>query len=62
MADREPQGKTEVSVGDCRTGIGEFALRAGLGGERIKITRYGKPIAVIVSLADLAKLEQETAA
>ena len=57
MADNELTGKTEVSIGDCRFGIGEFALRAALGGERIKITRYGKPIAVIVSLADLAKLE-----
>jgi len=62
MADKETTGKAEVSVGECRFSIGEYALRAGLGGERIKITRYGKPIAVIVSLADLAKLEQETAA
>lgn len=55
--DRKPLGVTEIAADDVRSQLGELWGRVAFGGERILITRHGKPIAGIVSAEDLKKLE-----
>ena len=43
---------TAYSVGDARENFAEIINRVAFGGERIVITRHGKPIAAIVSVPD----------
>lgn len=49
------------SIVKARAALGELAIRAGYGNERIRLTRRGKLVAAIVSAADLAKLEGSAA-
>lgn len=53
----EAPARTTFSTDEARVTLGELSLRAGYGGERIILTRRGKPVAAIVGLRDLAKLE-----
>src|SRR6185312_6653657 len=46
----------EVTIEDVRTNLGDLANRVGYGGERLVITRHGKPVAALVSIADLERL------
>lgn len=47
----------EVPLAQLRDTLGDAVVRTAIAGERILITRNGKPKAALVSLADLARLE-----
>jgi prevent-host-death family protein len=51
--------KSEVSIMDLRRGGGDVIARVKIGGETIIVTDYGKPQAAIVSLEDLARIEEK---
>jgi len=42
-----------VSSEEVRDGLGELINRVAYGGERVMVTRRGKPVAAIVSKEDL---------
>jgi prevent-host-death family protein len=46
-----------VNATEARNNFLELINRAGYGQERIQIERHGKPVAVIISCEDLARLE-----
>jgi len=48
----------EIPVTQARADFAELVNRVSYGGERIVMTRHGKPLAAIVSAADLERLEQ----
>lgn len=48
---------TEISVADLRSNLAEFMNRVQYAGERICITRNGKPIAAMISTDDLEYFE-----
>lgn len=47
-----------VNIVEARDILGELVNRVSFGGERIVITKHGKPIAALVSLDDLAALRR----
>lgn len=47
-----------ISASDARASFNDVLSRVGYGKERLTITRNGKPAAVLVSVEDLALLEQ----
>ncbi len=47
-----------ANVVDVRNTLSDFLNRASYQGERIIIERRGKPVAAIVPLADIERLEQ----
>jgi prevent-host-death family protein len=53
---------SEVAAGEARDRLTELVDRARYMGERIIITRHGKPLAVLVGMADLDRLEKSAAA
>ena len=55
---RKPEGgRVEIASAESKDRFGELLGRAAYGGERIVITRFGKPIAAFVGLRDLETLE-----
>jgi len=48
---------TDFGIADLRTHMAEAVNRAAYGGERVILTRRGRPAAALVSLEDLATLE-----
>lgn len=64
--DRGPEDSTETEAGIglelARSTLGELAIRAGYSGERIPLTRHGKPIAFIVGPKDVERLRALDAA
>jgi prevent-host-death family protein len=48
----------EIPVTQARAELAELVNRVVYGGERIVMTRHGKPLAAIVSAADFERLEQ----
>ena len=46
-----------INATDARNRFLDLLNRAGYGKERIQIERHGKPIAVLISCEDLARLE-----
>ena len=46
-----------VSIAEAKASLSELASRA-LAGERFQITRRGKPVAAIVGIEDLARVER----
>lgn len=54
--DRRKQ-RAEVTADAARDNMRDVLNRVEFRGERIVITRHGKDAAVVVSMADLAKLE-----
>lgn len=46
-----------LSVSEARDKLAEVIGRVQYGGERVTISRRGKPVAVVVSVADAAWLE-----
>jgi prevent-host-death family protein len=46
-----------VTLADARDSLGDLVNRAHYGDERVLLTKRGKPVAAIVSLADLDALE-----
>lgn len=53
---------TSLPVQDFRLALAENLERVTFGGERLIVTKNGKPRAAMVSLEDLARLEQLDAA
>lgn len=46
-----------VSVGEARRNLAELVAKVGFGGKRVMLQRHGKPVAAVVSMEDLRKLE-----
>ncbi len=46
----------------ARTELADLVNRAAYGGEHVVLTRHGRPVAAIVSAADLARLDALDAA
>jgi prevent-host-death family protein len=47
----------KVGVHEAKTHLSEYLNRAAYRGERILVERHGKPVAALVSLEDLSRLE-----
>jgi prevent-host-death family protein len=52
----------EVPVTRARADLSDLVNRVAYGGERIALTRHGRPVAAIVSAEDLRRLEEGAAA
>ncbi|WP_328908836.1 type II toxin-antitoxin system Phd/YefM family antitoxin [Streptomyces sp. NBC_00234] len=52
----------EIPVTQARAELAELINRVVYGGERVVVTRHGKPLIALVSAADLQRLEDEEAA
>lgn len=52
----------EIPVTQARAELAELINRVVYGGERVVVTRHGKPLVALVSAADLERLEDEEAA
>jgi prevent-host-death family protein len=48
---------TSVGTHEAKTHLSEYLNRVAYGGERIVVERHGKPVAALVSVEDLQKLE-----
>ncbi|MGW8376876.1 type II toxin-antitoxin system Phd/YefM family antitoxin [Streptomyces sp. ODS28] len=51
----------EIPVTQARAELAELINRVVYGGERVTVTRHGKPLVALVSAADLERLEAEDA-
>ena len=49
----------EIPVTQARAELADLINRVVYGGERVVVTRHGKPLAALVSAADLRRLEEE---
>ncbi len=49
----------EIPVTQARAELAELINRVVYGGERVVVTRHGKPLVALVSAADLQRLETE---
>lgn len=47
----------EIPVTQARAELAELINRVVYGGERVVVTRHGKPLVALVSAADLARLD-----
>lgn len=47
-----------VSVGEARRNLAELVAKVGFGGKRVMLQRHGKPVAAVVSIEDLRRLEE----
>ncbi|XMN10444.1 type II toxin-antitoxin system Phd/YefM family antitoxin [Streptomyces griseobrunneus] len=52
----------EIPVTQARAELADLINRVVYGGERVVVTRHGKPLVALVSAADLEQLEGEEAA
>ncbi|MEV5157782.1 type II toxin-antitoxin system Phd/YefM family antitoxin [Streptomyces sp. NPDC053728] len=52
----------EIPVTQARAELAELINRVVYGGERVVVTRHGKPLVAFVSAADLQRLESEESA
>ncbi|MGV9314596.1 type II toxin-antitoxin system Phd/YefM family antitoxin [Streptomyces sp. NPDC003691] len=48
----------EIPVTQARAELAELINRVVYGGERVVVTRHGKPLVALVSAADLERLER----
>ncbi|MBQ0830559.1 type II toxin-antitoxin system Phd/YefM family antitoxin [Streptomyces tagetis] len=48
----------EIPVTRARAELADLINRVVYGGERVVVTRHGKPLVALVSAADLARLEE----
>jgi prevent-host-death family protein len=48
----------EIPVTQARAELADLINRVVYGGERVVVTRHGKPLVALVSAADLQRLEQ----
>ncbi|MEW2071823.1 type II toxin-antitoxin system Phd/YefM family antitoxin [Streptomyces sp. NPDC007346] len=51
----------EIPVTQARAELADLINRVVYGGERVVVTRHGKPLVALVSAADLERLEGEEA-
>jgi prevent-host-death family protein len=60
MPESEEARKTStVTASEARDSFADLVNRVEYGGERIVVTRHGRPIAALISAADLASLEAQ---
>ncbi|MEV0095455.1 type II toxin-antitoxin system Phd/YefM family antitoxin [Streptomyces sp. NPDC050738] len=52
----------EIPVTQARAELADLINRVVYGGERVVVTRHGKPLIALVSAADLERLESEAEA
>ncbi|NLU73438.1 type II toxin-antitoxin system Phd/YefM family antitoxin [Streptomyces sp. HNM0575] len=52
----------EIPVTQARAALADLINRVVYGGERVVVTRHGKPLAALVSAADLERLQELDAA
>ncbi|HEX5568345.1 MAG TPA: type II toxin-antitoxin system Phd/YefM family antitoxin [Streptomyces sp.] len=52
----------EIPVTQARAELADLINRVVYGGERVVVTRHGKPLVALVTAADLERLEQQDAA
>ena len=52
----------EIPVTQARAELAELINRVVYGGERVVVTRHGKPLVALVSAADLERLEEQSGA
>jgi prevent-host-death family protein len=52
----------EIPVTQARAALADLINRVVYGGERVVVTRHGKPLVALVSAADLEKLQEMNAA
>ncbi|MEV6164572.1 type II toxin-antitoxin system Phd/YefM family antitoxin [Streptomyces sp. NPDC052052] len=52
----------EIPVTQARAELADLINRVVYGGERVVVTRHGKPLVALVSAADLERLENDEAA
>lgn len=52
----------EIPVTQARAELAELINRVVYGGERVVVTRHGKPLIALVSAADLQRLQEEEVA
>ncbi|WP_406388334.1 type II toxin-antitoxin system Phd/YefM family antitoxin [Streptomyces sp. NBC_00887] len=52
----------EIPVTQARAELAELINRVVYGGERVVVTRHGKPLVALVSAADLQRLESDEVA
>lgn len=52
----------EIPVTQARAELADLINRVVYGGERVVVTRHGRPLVALVSAADLARLEAADAA
>jgi prevent-host-death family protein len=52
----------EIPVTQARAALADLINRVVYGGERVVVTRHGKPLVALVSAADLEQLEEARAA
>ncbi len=50
----------EIPVTQARSDLAELVNRVAYSGERVMLTRHGKPLAALVPVADLEALESPT--
>ncbi len=65
MAAQDGGGKEDsiwYSTDEARDTLGPLVLRAGYGNERIRISYHGEPMAALIGLKDLERLEALDAA
>lgn len=61
MAVNRPKRKAraEMQAEQARKDFSDCLERAGFGNERIVVTRFGRPLAALVSISDLNRLEEQ---
>lgn len=52
----------QIPADEARQSLGDLIDRAGFLGERILITRHGKPVVALVSISDVQRLGELKAA
>ncbi|WP_181769074.1 type II toxin-antitoxin system Phd/YefM family antitoxin [Streptomyces albidus (ex Kaewkla and Franco 2022)] len=52
----------EIPVTQARAALADLINRVVYGGERVVVTRHGKPLVALVSAADLERLQEGSAA
>jgi prevent-host-death family protein len=61
MPQRRPQPLLRLNTADLRAHISDTVNRVAYGRERVLLTRRGRPLVALVSLADLEFLERARA-
>lgn len=59
MYDERPEHQAgHINVSEARDGFADLVNRAAYGGERVLVSRRGKPVAAIVPIADVELIER----
>jgi prevent-host-death family protein len=56
--ERKETSAPRVTAHEAKTALGALLLRASVDRQRVVITRHGAPVAAVIGIHDLEKLEQ----